>query len=537
MTPASKELPGKPASSGLRAPAESGQVLFSFPPGDLNAAVAIHQQRLASDNAAQLDGLSLQNLSNLGRTELHSAAMEWTGKYCDLPAGLESPATDAKPFVLSGHQPTLFHPGVWFKNFILSRLGRKLNAVAINLIIDNDISDIPAVMIPLIGTNRATWQSVAYDLNSARLPHEFHKLHDRKTLASFAERLTSSVSPWVDNPLVHRLWPHVLESANTFSELGFALAAGRHRLESELKLQTLEIPLSRVCQTAAFSHFVAAIFSRASDFASVHNRSLNQFREQHGIRSQSHPLPPLAIDGKSIELPFWIYSREFPNRKRLIVRQTANGTVFEGPDGRPVAVDSNNPAEQLHELSRGQICLRPRALLTTMYSRMVLSDLFVHGIGGAIYDQITDSIAAELFGWTLPPFATTTGTFRLAGWSPGSAASHLACLHEQLRAIHYHPETFVGYSTDTAALIQAKKQLVSEMGLTAGRRERHVDMIRLNAQLRSHLSERARLLEEEIESKKSLQVQNRIVASREVTFCAHPEALPREIAGSAASVF
>ena len=39
---------------------------------------------------------------------------------------------------LAGHQPELFHPGVWLKNFALGTLARQHGATAINLLIDSD---------------------------------------------------------------------------------------------------------------------------------------------------------------------------------------------------------------------------------------------------------------------------------------------------------------------------------------------------------------------------------------------------------------
>lgn len=484
-----------------------------------------------------INGIPLTDLSRLGRVELLRSAVNWTSRYRELAPVPDPALADSMPFVLSGHQPTLFHPGVWFKNFILSRLGQQLKGVAVNLVIDNDVSGMPAVLIPSVGTQRVTWQSIPYDTFSERLPYEFQSFQDPGTLASFPNRLAAAVSPWVSNPLVNRLWPHVLETRKVFPELGFALAAARHRLESESKLQTLEVPLSQVCRSRAFSHFVAEIFSRPAEFAAVYNRCLVQYRQRHGIRSPSHPLPPLDVAGNSVELPFWIYSREHPARTRLVVNHPANNTEFSGPDGQTIRIDSSDPAEQLYQLSAGPICIRPRALLTTMFCRLVLSDLFVHGIGGAVYDQITDAIAADFFHWVLPPFVTSTGTFRLAGWSPMAAASQLAFLKGQLRLMIHHPENAVSHSTRSESLIEAKRTLISEMDQSAGRRQRHMDMVRLNGQLRDLLGDRQRLLEQEIEAKQLLLEQNRIVASREVSFCAHPETLVTQLSVSAAAIF
>ena len=40
-------------------------------------------------------------------------------------------------------------------------------------------------------------------------------------------------------------------------------------------------------------------------------------------------------------------------------------------------------------LRESGVKIRPRAILTTLYSRLFLSDLFIHGIGGAKYDAWT----------------------------------------------------------------------------------------------------------------------------------------------------
>ena len=48
-----------------------------------------------------------------------------------------------------------------------------------------------------------------------------------------------------------------------------------------------------------------------------------------------------------------------------------------------------------------------------MYLRMMVADLFVHGIGGGKYDQVTDCIIEEFFGLKPPPLAVATATMKL----------------------------------------------------------------------------------------------------------------------------
>lgn len=48
------------------------------------------------------------------------------------------PADFRLPLLLAGHQPELFHPGVWAKNFALSGLASATARQAVNLVIDGD---------------------------------------------------------------------------------------------------------------------------------------------------------------------------------------------------------------------------------------------------------------------------------------------------------------------------------------------------------------------------------------------------------------
>ena len=70
--------------------------------------------------------------------------------HCHREAGEPVPdlANETQPWFVAGHQPELFHPGVWFKNFVLHHLARKHNGIALNLIIDSDTAKPPVLHVP-----------------------------------------------------------------------------------------------------------------------------------------------------------------------------------------------------------------------------------------------------------------------------------------------------------------------------------------------------------------------------------------------------
>ena len=56
-----------------------------------------------------------------------------------------------------------------------------------------------------------------------------------------------------------------------------------------------------------------------------------------------------------------------------------------------------------------------------MYARVVLGDLFLHGIGGGKYDELTDAIVGRFLGVAPPEFAVVTAD----AWQGRGVASAL----------------------------------------------------------------------------------------------------------------
>ncbi len=485
-----------------------------------------------------VDGRSATELAKEARTELLQLAAEWTGSYGvsgDWHKQIESGGRDV-PLFLAGHQPGLFHPGVWFKNFLLSRLAEKSGAIGINLVIDNDIAEFPAVQVPVkLASGELARRMIHYDQTPHQAPVELQTVQDLETLRAFPAQLSRAIAPWVESPLVHRLWPHVMAQVGRLQNPGWIIAAGRHQLESDIGLKTLEVPLSTVCQTNPFHHFVSEIIRNARRFAGCYNRQLELYRERNAIRSTSHPVPPLVDDGEWTELPFWIYSARDPQRRRMLVCDRG-GSVLLRAGGLPDRhdLDSRSLADQLAGLQQDDFRIRPRALMTTLFARMLLGDLFIHGIGGAVYDQITDRLAVDFFQVELPPFLVATATFRLIDWSPDRATGQMRDLRNRLRDLDMHPERHLNAAaSDARSWIAAKGELVSQMAGAGNRRQRHFEMLRINAALRAMLVESRQQLEQDILEQEQRLARNQIVGSRELSICLHGEDLPSRLGAAA----
>src|SRR6185295_16487482 len=86
-----------------------------------------------------------------------------------------------------------------------------------------------------------------------------------------------------------------------------------------------------------------------------------------------------------------------------------------------------------------------RALITTLAARVLLGDLFVHGIGGAKYDQLTDRIIQCFFGLEPPGYVVVSGTLHVP-FARKPAPINEAKLFQCSRKLQFHPESFVDQS-------------------------------------------------------------------------------------------
>ena len=440
----------------LRAPTEDGAALVDPPLGQI-ADVLERNRALIRGYHYDCQGLALDQLIAEGRTALLAQALEFTGQYRDFSfAPIVTPGT---PYLLCGHQPELFHPGVWFKNFLLSTLGKSLGAVPINLIVDTDVVHGTSIRVPAKVEGVAGVEQIPFDAPGERVPWEERPIIDSRLFESFERRLATTYQTCcVDGnepfrPLAEGLWKAAVAAAARKQEnanLGCVLAEGRYVLESLLGLKTLEVPLSAVAQTPQFRWFAAHLLVQLPRLWEIYNATLNEYRHINRIRSGTHPVPGLQWDDEWWESPFLMWTRENPRRRRPFVRRLQDSLVISDRDGVRLTLDisadesADKAVEQLAEAERRGIKMRPRALITTMYARLVLSDLFIHGIGGAKYDELTDAIIRRFFAIEPPTYLTATATFRLPIERRDVTADDLRSAAQRFRDARYRPESFLG---------------------------------------------------------------------------------------------
>ncbi len=494
----------------------------------------IEIDELFASNLALRSGYpeALAVFAAVARKNVFDAAVQYTRQY--LPEVDQwLPKLSLESVVMAGHQPTLFHPGVWYKNFRLDALAKRFDALPINLVVDNDLLATPAIGCPKQGNDGpASVALLKMDQPTATLPHENRSIFDGTLFAAFGGNVADAIAPSVTNPLVDQLWPEVMAAKEILGDqsLGQVLAAGRHRLEWQLGLRTLEVPVSHVAGTVAFGSFAGRVLIDIEHFQAIYNRVLLRYRKEHGIRSSAHPVPELTRNGQWCESPFWVWSDDDPQRRALFVKTEEGHFYLSDLNRFEQSVDIGEfPQWWSDHVKRRHVCIAPRALTTTMFSRLLVSDLFIHGIGGAKYDQLTDQIINDFFGVRPPGYLTSTATFSLPTSTPRVTKQDISDQQQLLREYKFHPEKHAAQSSDTAALEEQKRLAIEELYSSDAKKLANDKIEALNHRLSATLQQKVAATESEIAQLKSQLRDSQVLHSREYSFALHPASIVEEL--------
>lgn len=373
-----------------KAPAPDGEILLWPASRQLCDDVVANQKRLsAADTRVQ----------NVSLSEVRRRQREWLGH------------DDDQPFIADGHQTELYHPGVWAKTALGDGIATRLGGAAYHIAVDTDSPKHLQLRwvggsMPITDDPRVT---SAHWTGEVDAPSPAHLAELERRLAAAGFDSASTIMQFVSS--LRRL---ALEQP----KLPAALTNACHELDWQLGLRhhaLLESPMLLSEPYLVFAHHIAA---RAGAFAASYNRTLAAYRRKEKIRSVMRPMPDLAAFEDSVELPFWLDDLTTGARMRPSVFVGDSGYVLSLKSGAEFyfdpAVDGwDASAKLLRWLRQNRVRLGPRALTLTMYLRLFVADQFIHGIGGARYDQVTDAIIADHFAIQPPAFCVTTATMYL----------------------------------------------------------------------------------------------------------------------------
>jgi len=523
----------------LTASAKNGAILAEPPLIDIEP-VLQSNRRLFQHGTVAILGRSLAEMRDQARAEAVATAREYLSE-----AGQGVSDHGTQLLLLGGHQPELFHPGVWLKNFALAGLARTVRGTALNLVVDNDIAKSTTLRVParsiaanmgvLVAERDQPWLlRLPFDAWNGDAPYEERPVRDETLFATLAERAESWTRDWNFAPLLPRFWAEARKQAVRTSLLGERFAAARRAIEHVWGCRNLEAPISRLCRGATFAWFAADVLCNLPSFHDVFNRAIRDYRKQHGIRSRNHPMPELVRDDDWLEAPFWAWQAGGRRGRLFVQAQKSALHLRAGTDVR-ASLDSSSPSVLVRDFQAIQgtgVRIRTRALTTTLFARMLVADVFMHGLGGGLYDVVTNEVIRGYYGMTPPHFMILTGTLRLPFKEAGGDFRRGCNAERQLRELLYNPQSHA-LALQHAKLVEEKGDWIARQPDSRDERRQRARAIRtLNRRLRALLEEPwQRGLQEKSRCRREQQAQ-KILGRRDFAFCLYPEAELRAFVNS-----
>ncbi len=364
------------------------------------------------------------------------------------------------PTLVTGHQPTFFHAGVWAKHVVASLLAKRHGGTAIDLIVDSDAPDNTDLEVPIASASGLEVGRVSCVSVRPGVAHEGIPRPAAERIEAMRNSVRELMGPSYDRSCMGEYFNGLLPAAPGDDWVDQVMRA-RAAVERSFGVQVIQHRVSRVW----FGPVLADLLLNAGRFMQCYNAALGDYRRANRVRSPHRPIPDLASDGTRCELPIWVFRPAEPRRRLFI--DTARDRVCLWAEEQRLGEVSTRTLQDWdtarHALDHlAGFVFRPRALTLTLWARLLLADLFIHGIGGAKYDRITDGLIRRFYGVQPPAMACVSATLLMD--LPHDEADHQMVreARARVRDIRYNPQRHARPSPETEALSAERRRAVAD---------------------------------------------------------------------------
>jgi hypothetical protein len=359
----------------------------------------------------------------------------------------------------TGHQPEIFHPGLMFKDLILTRISEVHNAFPLHIIVDTDMYEF--IYYYILKKERNV-ELQKFELHDNRIFFKEDISFDKKLnlIKILNEQLVNleSVLPDLQFQKSKENIEFLIHEINSDEKLFIISEKIKNRYLNSISRITNNIRVSEIITLPSFQLFVENILERQDDFVKIHNKALLDYRQLHKIKNHAQPIPDLCED----EMPFWILDND--SGKRIPASKFRKGTFL------------------------------PRAITLTMFLRLFGCDFFIHGKGGARYESVSDETIHNFYKYHGAPYRIGTATMHLDRISsidfPIFTEKELDL---RIRNSRFSPELFL---EDKHPLFLSKKELQEKFKIPSeNKKELHMEIQAINEKIHSIIKEKIDHLE------------------------------------------
>jgi hypothetical protein len=377
----------------------------------------------------------------------------------------------SKDIIATGHQATWHHCGIWAKNLATCKFAEVVNGYKLHIVLDHGICD-TALVLPK-QTLDGNWHAERFEIESEqkKIPLEFRR-PQKNSIKVFVDTITRERQGQFCNDIWLECLDYGFDKIPHFYSIAELITYFQSMLNFRLGINMIYLPISKLSESDAFIDFVVSIILDAPRFAKIYNKAIIKQLSSSEINRRD-TIPRLRFDRtkKSIQLPFWLQSTN-SKRTSLCVSLENNNRIEIGNDTNVLdRLDSSSrigKAGQLRNmLRRLGYHLRPKAVTLTAFIRLYLADWFIHGVGGSLYEPVTDYVIENYFGLRQLKYGVATCTQTLPQLdSVTSFTENISQLRHELHNMKYNPERYIDESLfnqePIVSLLHAKKDKIAE---------------------------------------------------------------------------
>jgi hypothetical protein len=429
----------------LTVPSEDGELIVQSDFAEW-AALARANRAAAAQWEFEVAGRDIGSLRILAREAVGHASEGLSAKL-GVPLGVpigERPAPDSL-LIMTGHQPALFHPGVWIKDFLMQRLAEETGAMAVDLVVDSDGFETVGASVPSYGppVRRRSAHLVVAEPGACYALTPVPSGSDIQTFCRAVERMLGPLPSETVRANFATFCEGLRDAASEAANLAELLTIARRRHERAAGTDYRELSVTALAATEAFAWFVADMALSARRFVDAYNAELHSFRSINKTRSAAQPVPDLRSEDARFELPLWVLAGG--TRTPVWAEEIQGGGVrlLLGESAPSVELPASGKAA-VRALEDAGCLIVPKALALTLFARVFCCDLFIHGLGGGRYDAVTDGVCRRYYGVEPPRFAMASLTLHLPLPAQPPAEADIGALQERMNRITHNPDAFVG---------------------------------------------------------------------------------------------
>lgn len=304
----------------------------------------------------------------------------------------------ASPVIGTGHQAWLWHPGILAKDLAMVAAARGHGASTFHLIVDHDVHEALRLELPVLEGGKLSSHAIHLGPENLEIPSGSQPPTDaaavRRNLQTARERFGATLC--VDLGPLLEAFDHLPVTTTLAEQMGVVTARLMRPWCGEVRI----MQASELTRLPAWEPTVRAMLADPRGCVAAYNRAVSRFPKAR--------VAPLLIELDRVELPLWAVAPGKPRRRIFADLSDSHRTELALEDGENFDAFSPGGAD-----ASAAPRLAPRAILMSAFLRRWCCDLFVHGKGGGVYEQVTEAWWEAWRGEPLSPKTVVSADLHL----------------------------------------------------------------------------------------------------------------------------